>query len=109
LRSSSSDVKSQEPGTPQTGGWLGSGLLSTGLGSGLGSYFSKKEEEKPSNASNENVDKSNHAKELIRLQMMLLELKSTRAELLEKMDDLEHENHLLKQQLTAPLGNLQQT
>jgi hypothetical protein len=46
-----------------------------------------------------NESSSNNQDELNRLQMMLFELKTTRVDLLEKLDDSEHENALLRQEI----------
>jgi predicted RNase H-like nuclease (RuvC/YqgF family) len=45
------------------------------------------------------ADKDEQSEELSRLQLMLFELKTTRADLLEQLDDAQHEAEMLRQQL----------
>jgi chromosome segregation ATPase len=44
-------------------------------------------------------DKDEQTEEIARLQIMLLELKTTRVDLLEKLDDAEHEAEMLRNEL----------
>ncbi len=45
------------------------------------------------------ADKDEQGEELQRLQLMLFELKTTRADLLEQLDDAQHESEMLRQEL----------
>lgn len=46
-------------------------------------------------------DKDEQQEELSRLQIMLLDLKTTRVDLLEQLDDAQHESEMLRLQLNA--------
>lgn len=45
------------------------------------------------------ADRDEQGEELQRLQLMLFELKTTRADLLEQLDDAQHESEMLRQEL----------
>jgi chromosome segregation ATPase len=49
-------------------------------------------------------DKDDKTDEIARLQIMLLDLKTTRVDLLEKLDDAEHESEMLKKEVKLLKG-----
>lgn len=49
-------------------------------------------------------DKDEQSEEIARLQIMLLDLKTTRVDLLEKLDDAQHEAEMLKNEVKALKG-----
>jgi chromosome segregation ATPase len=51
-----------------------------------------------------NGDKDDKTDEIARLQIMLLDLKTTRVDLLEKLDDSEHEVEMLKKEISVLKG-----